>query len=248
MSLILVIPRVSDTFPQRRHHCALTFLQVILRSHFLFNSQSFPTLNNLIVCEVGAIESELKRMEKMKGGRAAKLIVDALLQRFLPLARRRIETAQAQVQFLLYVCLCIYLVMFLLKSHGFWQRGTPICTIWLIGSFFVTVFCGMPNAVQDTVLYWITRFVVIGNGNMSFLLLCAVIELKEGLKIAKILSSQAQYICCKAKNLCLCRLAQDFVVVNISTYPTCYHELMFLNLDITWSDHLNIMLKHGEYI
>ncbi|PHU19635.1 hypothetical protein BC332_10786 [Capsicum chinense] len=27
---------------------------------------------------------------------AAKLIVDALLQRFLPLARRRIETAQAQ--------------------------------------------------------------------------------------------------------------------------------------------------------
>ncbi|CAI0552886.1 unnamed protein product [Linum tenue] len=32
----------------------------------------------------------------MKGGSAAKLIVDALLQRFLPLARRRIETAQAQ--------------------------------------------------------------------------------------------------------------------------------------------------------
>lgn len=30
-------------------------------------------------------------------GSAAKLIVDALLQRFLPLARRRIETAQAQV-------------------------------------------------------------------------------------------------------------------------------------------------------
>ncbi|PNX98049.1 protein furry-like, partial [Trifolium pratense] len=29
-------------------------------------------------------------------GSAAKLIVDALLQRFLPLARRRIETAQAQ--------------------------------------------------------------------------------------------------------------------------------------------------------
>ncbi|XP_047335140.1 protein furry homolog-like [Impatiens glandulifera] len=32
----------------------------------------------------------------MKTGSAAKLIVDALLQRFLPLARRRIETAQAQ--------------------------------------------------------------------------------------------------------------------------------------------------------
>ena len=34
----------------------------------------------------------------MKAGSAAKLIVDALLQRFLPLARRRIETAQAQVK------------------------------------------------------------------------------------------------------------------------------------------------------
>ncbi|GKU97457.1 hypothetical protein SLEP1_g10601 [Rubroshorea leprosula] len=33
---------------------------------------------------------------KMKAGSAARLIVDALLQRFLPLARRRIETAQAQ--------------------------------------------------------------------------------------------------------------------------------------------------------
>ncbi|KAJ4967612.1 hypothetical protein NE237_019461 [Protea cynaroides] len=32
----------------------------------------------------------------MRAGSAAKLIVDALLQRFLPLARRRIETAQAQ--------------------------------------------------------------------------------------------------------------------------------------------------------
>ncbi|XP_043707827.1 protein furry homolog [Telopea speciosissima] len=32
----------------------------------------------------------------MRAGGAAKLIVDALLQRFLPLARRRIETAQAQ--------------------------------------------------------------------------------------------------------------------------------------------------------
>jgi hypothetical protein len=32
----------------------------------------------------------------MKSGSAAKLIVEALLQRFLPLARRRIETAQAQ--------------------------------------------------------------------------------------------------------------------------------------------------------
>ncbi|KAL2522981.1 ARM repeat superfamily protein [Forsythia ovata] len=35
-------------------------------------------------------------MREMKAGSAAKLIVDALLQRFLPLARRRIETAQAQ--------------------------------------------------------------------------------------------------------------------------------------------------------
>lgn len=33
----------------------------------------------------------------MKAGSAAKLIVEALLQRFLPLSRRRIETAQAQV-------------------------------------------------------------------------------------------------------------------------------------------------------
>lgn len=48
-------------------------------------------------------------------------------------------------------------------------------------------------------VYWITRFVVIGNGNTRFLLLCVVIELKEGLKVAKILSSQAQYIWCKAK-------------------------------------------------
>ncbi|XP_042060200.1 uncharacterized protein LOC121804639 [Salvia splendens] len=32
----------------------------------------------------------------MKAGSAAKLIVDALLQQFLPLARRRIETAQVQ--------------------------------------------------------------------------------------------------------------------------------------------------------
>lgn len=37
----------------------------------------------------------------MKAGGAAKLIVDALLQRFLPLARRRIETAQVQVSLLL---------------------------------------------------------------------------------------------------------------------------------------------------
>ncbi len=33
----------------------------------------------------------------MRAGSAAKLIVDALLLRFLPLARRRIDTAQAQV-------------------------------------------------------------------------------------------------------------------------------------------------------
>ena len=32
---------------------------------------------------------------------AAKLVVDALLQRFLPLARRRIESTQAQVRIIL---------------------------------------------------------------------------------------------------------------------------------------------------
>lgn len=37
----------------------------------------------------------------MKSGSAAKLIVEALLQRFLPLARQRINTAQAQVRRLL---------------------------------------------------------------------------------------------------------------------------------------------------
>jgi hypothetical protein len=36
------------------------------------------------------------RPAKMRAGSAAKLIVDALLLRFLPLARRRIDTAQAQ--------------------------------------------------------------------------------------------------------------------------------------------------------
>lgn len=36
----------------------------------------------------------------MNSGSAAKLIVEALLQRFLPLARRRIETAQAQVNYI----------------------------------------------------------------------------------------------------------------------------------------------------
>lgn len=36
---------------------------------------------------------------KMRAGNAAKLIVDALLQRFIPLARRRIDTAQTQVFF-----------------------------------------------------------------------------------------------------------------------------------------------------
>lgn len=32
-------------------------------------------------------------------------------------------------------------------------------------------------------------------------------------------------------------------MVRISTYPTCYHDLMFLNLDVTWSGHLNICLN-----
>lgn len=44
---------------------------------------------------------------------AAKLIVDALLQRFLPLARRRIETAQAQV---------IFLQIFHVKLHSFYLK------------------------------------------------------------------------------------------------------------------------------
>lgn len=35
----------------------------------------------------------------MRVANAPKLIVDALLQRFLPLARRRVDTAQAQVSF-----------------------------------------------------------------------------------------------------------------------------------------------------
>lgn len=70
----------------------------------------------------------------MKAGSAAKLIVDALLQRFLPLARRRIETAQAQV----------FLFSFLVHKKQkivFWVRATvivlvlvrlfrkPICTL-----------------------------------------------------------------------------------------------------------------------
>ena len=54
----------------------------------------------------------------MKAGSAAKLIVDALLQRFLPLARRRIETAQAQVFFLgLRHCLYACMVLALLRIH-----------------------------------------------------------------------------------------------------------------------------------
>lgn len=50
----------------------------------------------------------------MKAGSAAKLIVDALLQRFLPLARRRIETAQVQVR--IFVCVCD---SFLFTAHFF---------------------------------------------------------------------------------------------------------------------------------
>lgn len=46
----------------------------------------------------------VKAHKEMKAGSAAKLIVDALLQRFLPLARRRIETAQAQVALDLLAC------------------------------------------------------------------------------------------------------------------------------------------------
>jgi hypothetical protein len=44
-----------------------------------------------------AFSGQRSRPAKMRAGSAAKLIVDALLLRFLPLARRRIDTAQAQV-------------------------------------------------------------------------------------------------------------------------------------------------------
>ena len=53
----------------------------------------------------------------MKAGTAAKLIVDALLQRFLPLARRRIETAQAQVLFAHFsVCLDVNLLSLMVNN------------------------------------------------------------------------------------------------------------------------------------
>jgi len=41
-------------------------------------------------------DDQLKREKMRSGNDAPKLIVEALLQRFLPLARRRIDTAQAQ--------------------------------------------------------------------------------------------------------------------------------------------------------
>jgi hypothetical protein len=75
----------------------------------------------------------------MKAGSAAKLIVDALLQRFLPLARRRIETAQAQVSyyssFFLYYYCCNNNFEFLLLILHFgvcvFTIGWPIpATIW----------------------------------------------------------------------------------------------------------------------
>jgi hypothetical protein len=46
-------------------------------------------------------DDQLKREKMRSGNDAPKLIVEALLQRFLPLARRRIDTAQAQVLSLL---------------------------------------------------------------------------------------------------------------------------------------------------
>ncbi|KAL4581927.1 hypothetical protein LXL04_006461 [Taraxacum kok-saghyz] len=56
-----------------------------------------PVLNNSGVYQDHKFDYEVKTAQfEMKAGSAAKLIVDALLQRFLPLARRRIETAQAQ--------------------------------------------------------------------------------------------------------------------------------------------------------
>lgn len=48
-------------------------------------------------CMVGFGWSAEEREKMRSGNDAPKLIVEALLQRFLPLARRRIDTAQAQV-------------------------------------------------------------------------------------------------------------------------------------------------------
>jgi hypothetical protein len=52
----------------------------------------------------------------MKAGSAAKLIVDALLQRFLPLARRRIETAQAQVSYYLLSSSSSYIIIIIVVA------------------------------------------------------------------------------------------------------------------------------------
>ncbi|CAJ1947246.1 unnamed protein product [Sphenostylis stenocarpa] len=59
---------------------------------------SSRNLNREVVQNQNKIEWSFSSPNRlaMKAGSAAKLIVDALLQRFLPLARRRIETAQAQ--------------------------------------------------------------------------------------------------------------------------------------------------------
>lgn len=62
-------------------------------------------------------------MAKMRAGNAAKLIVDALLQRFLPLARRRIDTAQAQVRIVFSSSLLPWLVAFVRARFKAWFDG-----------------------------------------------------------------------------------------------------------------------------
>lgn len=79
----------------------------------------------------------------MKAGSAAKLIVDALLQRFLPLARRRIETAQAQVcmsSLLLYIPVACF--------HGFGIFYSYLDIVLVVGFEFSPKFMFMKQAKQ----------------------------------------------------------------------------------------------------
>ena len=73
-----------------------------------------------------------KVLAKMRAGNAAKLIVDALLQRFLPLARRRIDTAQAQVR--------IVFSFSLLPCLRLWGRGLELG--WRVSVVPVSLHCG----------------------------------------------------------------------------------------------------------
>ena len=73
-----------------------------------------------------------KVLAKMRAGNAAKLIVDALLQRFLPLARRRIDTAQAQVRMVFSFSLLPCLLL--------WGRGLELG--WTVSVVFVSLHCG----------------------------------------------------------------------------------------------------------